>query len=164
MLVFAPLLVAAAAVALVANHFRNRVTSDPAEWHVDPTTSPTSDKPNWYRLVPADSAVDRDPERDGHPPIYDVEAAKLARTFDAAARGEDRVEVLAGSATDGFVTYLQRSYIFGFPDYVSVRFIDLPEGGSTLAIFSRARFGHSDLGVNEKRVARWIDATTKQLP
>ncbi len=164
MLVFTPVLLVVAVVAFVAHYMRNNVDSDPGEWHVDPLASPTPTTPNWYRLVPPDATVERDPKRDGHPPVYDVPADRLARTFDRAVRSsEERIEVVAGSATDGFVTYLQRSYIFGFPDYVSVRFIDLPDGGSTLGIFSRARFGQSDLGVNEKRVARWIDTTSKEL-
>ena len=58
--------------------------------------------------------------------------------FDAVALGDDRVEVLAGAASDGFVTYVQRSALFAFPDYVSVRFIEADGGGSTLAV-SHAR-------------------------
>ena len=162
MIVLAPVLVVVAVIALAANRFRH-VASDPAQWHVDPATSQTPSKPNWYRLVPADSGVDRDPDRDGHPPVFAVDAVTLASAFDRAVKKEERVEILAGSAADGFVTYIQRSALFGFPDYVSVRFIDLDAEGSTLAIFSRARYGHSDLGVNEKRVARWIDATTREL-
>jgi hypothetical protein len=163
MLALVPIVVVVAAVVFASYYLRNRVTSDPREWHVDPTESVASTKPNWYRLVPAEAPVERHPRRDGHPPIYDVSAEKLARTFDRAVRAEPRVEVLAGSAAGHFVTYIQRSYVFGFPDYVSVRFIELPDGGSTIAIFSRSRFGHGDLGVNEKRVARWIDVTTKAL-
>lgn len=163
MLAFVPILIVFVAVAVASHHFRHNVTSDPHEWHVDPTTSATPTTPNWYRLVPVDAAVERDPRRDGHPPIYDVDAERLGRAFDRAVRGDGRTEVLAGSAAGGLVTYIQRSYVLAFPDYVSVRFIDLPQGGSTLGIFSRSRFGRSDLGVNEKRVARWIDATTKLL-
>jgi len=162
-LAIVPILIAIAGIAFASNYFRNRVTSDPDVWHVDPTTSPNPSTPNWYRLVPADSAIDRDPKRDGHPPIYDDPAERVARLFDRAVHTDGRVEVLAGSAKEGFVTYVQRSYVLAFPDYVSVRFIDLPEGGSTLGIFSRSRFGKGDFGVNEKRVARWIDATSKLL-
>ncbi|WP_051063055.1 DUF1499 domain-containing protein [Ilumatobacter nonamiensis] len=162
MLAVVPILLVVAAIALVSNRVRN-APSDPDVWHVEPTTSTNPSTPNWYRLVPADAAVERDPDRDGHPPIYDDRAERVARLFDRAAHADGRVEVLAGSYKDGWVTYVQRSYVFAFPDYVSVRFIDLPEGGSTLAIFSRSRYGRSDLGVNEKRVARWIDSATKLL-
>ncbi|MFK8026095.1 MAG: DUF1499 domain-containing protein [Ilumatobacter sp.] len=140
-----------------------RAGDDPAEWHVDPLTSPNPDTPNWYRLSPADSSVERHPERDAEPPLFSVSAAELGDAFDAVAIADDRVEVLAGSAAEGHVTYVQRSALFAFPDYVSVRFIDLPEGGSTLSVFSRARFGKSDFNVNQKRVERWLAATRSSV-
>jgi uncharacterized protein (DUF1499 family) len=75
----------------------------------------------------------------------------------AIATGEPRTEVVAGSPQEGHVTYVQRSLVFGFPDYISVRAMET-EGGTALAVFSRARFGHSDLGVNRERVERWLEA------
>jgi uncharacterized protein (DUF1499 family) len=45
----------------------------------------------------------------------------------------------------------------GFPDAMSIRLH--AEGDMTrVEIFSRSRFGYSDMGVNAARVARWIDA------
>jgi uncharacterized protein (DUF1499 family) len=157
-----PLAIVLALVVGLSIATRRKVV-DPAAWHVDPLTSTGTGNPNWYRMVPIDAQVDRDPNRDALAPTFSVSAAALASAFDAVAKAEDRVEVIAGSAADGFVTYMQRSLLFGFPDFVSVTFIDLPDGGSTLGIFSRARDGKSDLDVNKKRVTRWIDATQARL-
>jgi hypothetical protein len=165
MLVLIPviiIIVVVAALAIVANKMR-RVSSDPDEWHVDPTTSDNPSTPNWYRLVPDGAEVARDADRDGVAPEFDVPVADLAAAFDFVARADDRVDVLAGSAESEYVTYVQRSALFAFPDYVSVRFVESGDGGSTVAIFSRSRFGKSDLGVNEKRVDRWVAATTRRL-
>jgi len=159
LVVFGVILFVAAAAPIVIR----RAPDDPGVWHVDPMTAATTGKPNWYRLVPDDAEVERDPERDGAPPLFTESAAEVARAFNRVALTDDRVVVLAGRADDGFVTYIQRSALFGFPDYNSVRFIDLPEGGSTIAFYARARYGHSDMGVNRKRVAKWIDGTVKQL-
>jgi uncharacterized protein (DUF1499 family) len=114
-------------------------------------------------MVPSDAQVDRDPKRDAVPPTFRVSAAELGAAFDAVARSDDRVEVIAGSASDGFVTYMQRSFLFGFPDFISVRFIDLEGGESTLGIFSRARDGKGDLDVNKKRVLRWVEQTQARV-
>ena len=59
--------------------------------------------------------------------------------------------VLAGSVEEGMVTYITRSAVFGFPDYTTVR-----QRGDELEIYGRLRMGYSDLGVNGKRIDRWL--------
>ena len=51
---------------------------------------------------------------------------------------------------------VQRSRLFRFPDVVTLQVFARPEGGSELAIYSRSVHGHSDLGVNRRRVRRWL--------
>ena len=63
-----------------------------------------------------------------------------------------RTEVLAGSPSEGRVTYITRSMWFGFPDYTTVQLED-----DGLEIYGRLRFGQSDQGVNRARVEGWLD-------
>jgi len=49
--------------------------------------------------------------------------------------------------------------MFGWPDYISVRAVAV-EGGAALAVWSRSRYGYSDMGVNRARVGRWLAATS----
>ena len=51
-------------------------------------------------------------------------------------------------------SYIARTALWGFPDYVSVRVVEA-EGGARYAIWSRSRFGSSDLGANAARLADW---------
>lgn len=136
-------------------HIRT-VPSDPAVWHVDPLRAPPQPTPNGYRVAPvtvSQHAVDAEP------PIYIATPEVLGAAFDTFVMGQPRVTRLAGSVEEGWITYIQRSESFQFPDYVSVRFLPLEqEGFSTIAIFSRSRFGHSDMGVNEARVLAWLNA------
>jgi len=129
--------------------------SDPARWHVDPLSAPGTGKPNSFRLAPEGMQAEA---ADGVAPVFAMTAGDLAAAFDRMALAQPRTRRLSGSAEAGFVTYVQRSRVFGFPDYVSVRFIDLPEGGASLAIWSRARFGSGDFGVNRARVENWLAA------
>jgi len=140
-----------------------RAGIDAERWHVDPTGAAPTGNPNWYRVTPDSAPADRDPDRDASSPVFDVTVAELSAAFDAVALGDDRVEVVAGSAADGFVTYVQRSAVFAFPDFVSVTFSDVAAGGSSFAVFSRSQYGQSDLGVNKKRVERWVAATQQRL-
>ena len=55
-------------------------------------------------------------------------------------------------------TYVQRSAWMRFPDYISVRALPAGDKRATLAVFSRSRYGASDLGVNAKRVSAWLAA------
>lgn len=160
-LLLIPLLILALAVGGAIGIRRNAI--DPVAWHIDPTTAPPTGNPNWYRLTPDTAAAERDAERDGSSPVFDVDVSRLAAAFDKVALADKQVEVLAGDSGDGFVTYVQRSAFFAFPDYVSVTFAEGQSGGSTFSIFSRAQYGKSDLGVNEKRVKRWVDALSSEL-
>lgn len=151
----AALLVLAFLALLAAAAWVRHAPSDPARWHVDPLTAARPAGPNAFLLRPEGG--------DAAAPVYPMPPAALARAVDAAARADGRTELLAGSVEEGFMTYLTRSRIWGFPDYSSVRVLPA-EGGATLAVFARARFGRSDLGVNRARVERWLAALGPGLP
>ena len=133
------------------------LSHDADVWHADPLAAPKPSTPNSYRVGPpgTESADDIAPE-------FSQDAKTVGSAFDAIAT--ETAEIVGGSSEDGWVTYVETSTLFGFPDYVSVRFIDLDEGGSTIAIFSRARLGQSDLGVNKKRVTAWVTELQAALP
>ena len=54
------------------------------------------------------------------------------------------------------MTYVQRTEKLKFPDYISVKFINLGDGNTTIAVYSRSRYGYADLGVNQARVEQWV--------
>jgi uncharacterized protein (DUF1499 family) len=130
------------------------VADDPAVWHVDPATAARTGRPNDYLVAP-DGATAARPDRVAE--VHSLSPGELLRRFDAAATGAPRTERIAGSPDEGWATYVQRSRVFGFPDYVSVRSLEVP-GGSALIIWSRSRFGYGDLGVNKARVEGWLAA------
>ena len=113
--------------------------SDPAQWHVDPLTVADPATPNWSRIAAGEIVAP---------------AGSLAPRIAAALAAEERVVLLAGSLADGWATYVQRSALMGYPDYLSIRILPAGEGQETLAVLSRSRFGQSDLGVNAARLAR----------
>lgn len=113
--------------------------SDPGQWHVDPLTAPDPATPNWARIAPGEIVAP---------------SGTLAPRIEAALAGEERLRLLAGSLPEGWATYLQRSRLMGYPDYLSIRILPAGEGQETLAVLSRSRFGQSDLGVNAARLTR----------
>ena len=130
--------------------------SDPALWHVDPRAIPKPDKPNHWLIRPVGG--------DARPPNYRLEAPRLAAAIDEVLRDQPRTQRVAGSVESGHMTYLTRTPLMGYPDYVSIR-VYATEMGSSFAAFSRSRFGQSDLGANRKRMEAWlaaIDAAVRQ--
>lgn len=109
--------------------------------HLDPATADLTDKPNEYRITSA---------------VFDMTPEKLIKTFDDLAMLQPRVKRLAGSVDDLMITYLQRSKTVGYPDYITVKATPAGAEQSQLVIFSRSRFGHSDLGVNKRRIDAWL--------
>lgn len=146
-------LVPAVLVAFVAAAVWFRVVdSDPAVWHVDPAVTERTGRDNDVLVAPAGgAAAPVDIITEARP----VPATDLLFQFNAIAGNADRTEVVAGSVEEGMITYVQRSAVFGFPDYVTVKAVET-EGGAALIIWSRSRYGYSDMGVNRKRVEGWL--------
>ena len=136
-------------LALVLPAAAMRLADMPAgRWHADPDTAMRSGDPNDYLVGPG-----------GDRPSLRVEQApiELARMVDAVALAEPRTVRIAGRPEDGWTTYVQRSALMGFPDAISVKVV--PDGaGARLSIWSRSRFGKGDMGVNRRRVERWLAA------
>jgi len=121
-----------AAVFLGAQAWVRLAPGDPGRWHVDPGVAPKTFKNGLIHVQAGDGAA-------------------FAR-LDDVIRASARTRVLAGDISDGRITYVTRSLFWGFPDYTTVQ---LGADGQII-IYARARFGRSDLGVNQARVQAWL--------
>ncbi|UPY38814.1 DUF1499 domain-containing protein [Sediminicoccus sp. KRV36] len=59
--------------------------------------------------------------------------------------------------------WVERSALVNYPDIITAECVATP-AGTSLFLYSRSLFGYSDLGVNGKRVARWLAALAAALP
>tara|TARA_B100000767_G_scaffold430_1_gene380 strand:+ start:2033 stop:2479 length:447 start_codon:yes stop_codon:yes gene_type:complete len=75
----------------------------------------------------------------------------------------DNCEKVFGDINLGLITYVCRSKVFGFPDYVSINFKNLGINKSSLSIFSRSRFGRNDFGKNKQRIQEWLTELKKSV-
>jgi uncharacterized protein (DUF1499 family) len=142
-IILALVVVILVAVLGAAIYFRS--VSMPAEvWHVDPAAVTPPQSPNFELRVGQDA------------PVFDMAADALAARIDAVATAEG-ARMIGGALAEGQMTYVARTRIMGYPDAVSIRLVPVGEG-TRMEIFSRARFGYSDMGVNAARVDRWIAA------
>ena len=135
----------------------NFVEDDPARWHLDPAAVTLRGTPNEY-LAAVSGTTAATPHLLAT--IHPTSPRALLACFDAIARARPRVAIVAGDVASLMITYVQRSRIIGFPDYITVKAVPqetgMPEGGAGLIVYSRSRYGHGDFGVNRKRVVAWL--------
>ena len=112
----------------------------------------------YVRLAPSDVArfhvvpeVTSDKDMAGGAKRVIAGDAEVLAKLDAIAMSTPRTKVLAGSVSEGHVTYITRSRLIGFPDYTTL-YLD----AGRLMLFARLRFGRSDLGVNRARLEGWL--------
>ena len=127
---------------------------DPAAWHVDPLIieEPASD--NYVLLRPGEGLQSA--------PTFQATPSEVAAALRDLAGDMPRTTLVAGSADELHMTFVVRSQVMGFPDFVTIKALATDEG-TTLAIFSRSRYGHSDFGVNRDRVEAWLDRLESRL-
>ena len=111
--------------------------NDAATWNVEPASVADPTTPNFARL---DQVTALSPD-------------EAAAAISAQANAEGAV-VLAGDWPH--VTYLARTRVMAYPDFVSIR-LTAVEGGTQVVAFSRSRFGYGDGGANRARLRRWIE-------
>jgi hypothetical protein len=138
------------AATLAASVYFRTASDDPTVWHVDPITVERTGNPNDYIVAPEGLRADT-PDRIAT--VQNGGPKELLFQFDSIA-GAVSTE-LAGSLEELHITYVQRTSVMGYPDYISVKAVEV-DGGAALVIYSRSRFGKSDFGVNRERIDRWL--------
>lgn len=119
----------------------------------DFSTFEKTSEPNQYLVCPpglCSAAVDRGS------PIFDIDADALLARWQTMISQQRRTRELTGNPDMRQYSFVQRSLIFGFPDVITMRIFARPENRSTLAIYSRSRYGFSDFGVNKRRIESWL--------
>ncbi|MGJ8586003.1 MAG: DUF1499 domain-containing protein [Marinosulfonomonas sp.] len=110
---------------------------DPTAWHVDPVTA---------EIGPAGHKITLETHMDPTAALLEIEQIALSTP---------RTKILAGSAQEGRISFVTRSFIWGFPDIATVSATANPSG-TAVSFFSRQKVGGYDYGVNKKRIDRWI--------
>jgi hypothetical protein len=89
-------------------------------------------------------------------PVFAFSADRLAEYWTELMGGELRLVVLSTEPQQRRLVLLQHSRVLRFPDLVTVEFVPLGPERSSLALYSRARYGIYDFGTNRRRVGRWL--------
>jgi uncharacterized protein (DUF1499 family) len=90
-------------------------------------------------------------------PIFALPVDGLAKAWAEMIASVRGIAEIADEPAARRVVFVQHTPLLQFPDIVTVEFVSLAPDRSSLAIYSRARYGRGDFGTNRKRVLRWLD-------
>jgi hypothetical protein len=94
-------------------------------------------------------------------PVFDMPWDRLREYWLEMISGEGRmVRAVADFGARRFV-YIRHSAVFRFPDIITVEFVPYGSDSSSIAIYSRSRYGEYDFATNRKRVGRWLSLLEK---
>jgi uncharacterized protein (DUF1499 family) len=120
---------------------------------VDFATLVRPSSPNTYLVCPKDRCAAK---ADEEGPVYATPAAEVFERARTLLSAEPRTDLVQDQPEVLRLVLVQRSAFFRFPDTITVQVFPLPDGGSTLAVYSQSNYGHGDFGVNKDRVRGWI--------
>jgi len=89
-------------------------------------------------------------------PVFDLPWDRLRDYWIETISSEARVARVAADLGPGRYVYIQHSPLLRFPDIVTVELIPLGPGRSSIALYSRSRYGEYDFAKNRKRVEKWL--------
>jgi hypothetical protein len=89
-------------------------------------------------------------------PVFDIAWDRLREYWMEMISGEERIVRLVGDSGLRQYLYIQHSPVFRFPDIITVEFVPLGTHHSSLALYSRSRYGKYDFVENRNRVERWL--------
>ena len=121
---------------------------------IDFATLKRARTPNTFLMAP--EGLCKQSKIDVEAPVFASSPTKLRQEFLRLAIAKPRVTHLFKDDVGLYDDFLVRSALFGFPDLISVRFLDAQGGKSRIAVYSRSVYGRSDLGVNRARISSWI--------
>ncbi len=96
------------------------------------------------------------PDREA--PAFAFGWRRLREAWLEMIRAQKRVVLVSTELEGRRLVHVQHSPLLAFPDIVTIEFVALAADRSSLALYSRSRYGRRDFGQNRKRVERWLAA------
>ncbi|EFC40405.1 hypothetical protein NAEGRDRAFT_81059 [Naegleria gruberi] len=132
-----------------------------------------TNSPNWYLIYPnIDSFIVQQsnntvqlfqcnvPIREQFSPIFNsISILELKEILlSEVLPYEEGVEMLCRNDDINLFTFLQKTKFQEYPDYITIQLLSVQSSiqKSTIAIYSRCKYGYSDWGNNKERVNNWI--------
>lgn len=119
-------------------------------------------RPNQYLMLPAGFKAEAEAHETS--PVFPAAPATICEKLMTIIEREPRIEWLNKDPDGHRLELVQRSKTFGFPDRISIAVLAGDTADSAaLAVYSRAKIGIRDFGVNKARITRWVSALQEAI-
>ncbi len=118
-------------------------------------------RPNQFLVLPPGFIGKAEPHAES--PTFAGAPEQVLDALKRVALAEPRTTLLAEDQGARRLALVQRSKTFRFPDYIDIEAVPVGAGKTALAIYSRAKYGIRDFGVNRARIERWLAALKAEL-
>ncbi len=119
-------------------------------------------RPNQFLVLPQGFNAQAKPHATS--PVFAKSPDEVLDALKRVALSEPRTTLLAERRAARQLSLVQRSKTFRFPDFIDVEAMPLAGGQTALAVYSRAKYGIRDFGVNRARIERWLATLRRELP
>jgi uncharacterized protein (DUF1499 family) len=96
-------------------------------------------------------------------PVFALPVDRLIGKWAQMIAGEPGVVQIEDQPGAHRIVLIQHTPLLRFPDIVTVEFVALAPDRSSLAIYSRSRYGRGDFGTNRQRVLRWLSEIEQRV-
>jgi len=94
-------------------------------------------------------------------PVIALPVERLVEIWTRMLGDEPNIAIVADEPAQHRLVVIQHTPLLRFPDVITVEFVALGADRSSVAIYSRARYGKADFGTNRKRVLAWLSRISR---
>jgi uncharacterized protein (DUF1499 family) len=94
-------------------------------------------------------------------PIFALPVDRLEQGWRQILASEPGIVIVADEPAQHRLVVIQHTKLLRFPDVVTAEFVALNDR-SSVAVYSKSRYGSGDFGTNRKRILRWLDRLRQQ--
>lgn len=96
-------------------------------------------------------------------PVFALPVDRLEQAWRQMLAGETGIVIVADEPAQRRLVVIQHTKLLRFPDIVTAEFVALGDNRSSIAVYSKSRYGSGDFGTNRKRVLAWLDRLRQRV-
>ena len=89
-------------------------------------------------------------------PVFALPVERLSQLWSEMIAREPHVVPVLNETAQHRLVVIQHTPLLRFPDIITIEFVALATDRSSVAVYSRARYGKGDFGTNRRRVLAWL--------